>query len=111
MPRIGPALLWVVFGGLPKCPPRPPPVTWIHGLASGRALAAAQGKPVLVLFHADWDAASKELETHTFTDPEVRRCMEGFVAVEVDDTDEDAPGLEQATRELRFVGTPAIVVL
>jgi thiol:disulfide interchange protein DsbD len=111
MRRLGIGLLTIVLGGLPQLGCDAPPVAWRHNLAAARATAAAEGKPMLVFFHADWDVASKELRTHTFADRAVRRRMARFVAVEVDCTDEDAPSATRAVRELGAIGTPTLILL
>jgi thioredoxin:protein disulfide reductase len=89
-----------------------PRVAWHHDVAAGHAVASAENKPVLLFFHADWDASSAELMTHTFEDPEVCALIaDDFVAVEIDDTDEDDPRLPSLQRDFKLIGTPAIVVL
>lgn len=50
------------------------------------AKAKADCRPVLIDFFADWCAACKELDTHTYVSPEVRAESERFVTVKVDGT-------------------------
>ncbi len=50
------------------------------------AKAKADCRPVLIDFFADWCAACKELDSHTYVSPEVRAESERFVTVKVDGT-------------------------
>jgi hypothetical protein len=100
----------LLAAGCEKFDPAPPPIAWLHDLATGRAVAAARQRPVVVYFHADWDVASKEM-TKTFDDRRVREWLADCVAVEIDVTDEDAKVAVTATRELGAVGTPTLVIL
>lgn len=50
------------------------------------AKAKADCRPVMIDFFADWCAACKELDSHTYVSPEVRAESERFVTVKVDGT-------------------------
>jgi thiol:disulfide interchange protein DsbD len=59
------------------------------GLDEGLKASAAQHKPMLIDFGAEWCAACKELEKVTYPAPEVKAEMKRFVAVKVDGTNDD----------------------
>lgn len=60
---------------------RPP--AWLHGgdLAEGLARAAAEQRPLLVSFTADWCPWCHRLDLYTFGDAEVAALLERFVCV------------------------------
>jgi thiol:disulfide interchange protein DsbD len=51
-----------------------------------RALAAAQGRPVMLDFYADWCVSCKEMERFTFPDAQVRARMQRMVLLMADVT-------------------------
>jgi thiol:disulfide interchange protein DsbD len=51
-----------------------------------RELAAAAGRPVMVDFYADWCVSCKEMDKHTFSDPQVRADLGGFLLLKADVT-------------------------
>jgi thiol:disulfide interchange protein DsbD len=53
-----------------------------------RELEAAQaaGKPAMLDFYADWCVSCKEMEKYTFSVPEVRQDLAGFVLLKADVT-------------------------
>jgi len=89
-----------------------PAVHWNHDIASARASAAAQGKPMVLFFSADWDAASAEMERKTLVDPDVRTLLhDDFVTARIDCTDEDDPEVTRVERLYGVVGTPSILIV
>lgn len=89
-----------------------PSVDWQRDVHSAAADAANRGKPLVVVFGADWDVASKELERETLVDPTVRTLLhDNFVSARVDCTDEDDPEVARLVRRYDVVGTPSVVVL
>jgi len=53
------------------------------------AIAAANGKPVMLDFAADWCVACKELEHDTYNDPRVQAALNGAVLLQADVTAND----------------------
>ncbi len=87
----------------------PPPIVW-HDLASGEALARREHRPVVVFVHATWSTADVMLEREVFPSPEVRRAMSGFVAIDVDASDDELPETRRAQNRFQVVGVPTIIV-
>ncbi len=67
----------------------PKPLEWVKGEPAARARAAAEKKPLLLDFSADWCLPCKELELQVFGTAEVQRELDRFVAGSVDLTEED----------------------
>lgn len=66
-------------------------VGWVDGLEAGQAQAAEMGRPMLVLFTADWCGYCQVLKREVFSRPEIDRALrERFVPVIVDATDSSA---------------------
>lgn len=51
-----------------------------------RALAQAQGKPVMLDLYADWCVACKEFEKYTFSDPQVQSALKDTVLLQANVT-------------------------
>ena len=72
------------------------------------ARAAAQGRPVMLDFYADWCTACLEMEHRTFRDPRVQTALRGAVLLQADVTLND-----EADRALlgrfKLFGPPGIV--
>lgn len=75
------------------------------------AEAAAAGKPVVIDFYADWCLPCKELEKLTFTDPEVKRALEGWVLLKADLTKTASPEVAALRTKWGILGVPTIVFL
>ncbi len=83
-------------------------VDWLHEEAEALALAAEQGKPLIIDFTADWCAACKELEAFTFSTAEVQAELERFVTAKIDfttTTDE----VKRLSAKYNIMGLPLIV--
>ncbi|MFQ5599437.1 MAG: protein-disulfide reductase DsbD family protein, partial [Candidatus Krumholzibacteriia bacterium] len=78
---------------------------WLSSESEGMSVAAAEGKPMLVDFSADWCVACKELEQHTFSDERVIELAERFVTVRVDAT-KQTPEITELTRKYGILGLP-----
>jgi thiol:disulfide interchange protein DsbD len=88
--------LWVGAGW--EAPPKSPEVEWALRFDSRQGLptleatlekAKAEGRPVMIDFFAEWCAACKELDRHTYVAPKVAKAAERFVNIKVDATADD----------------------
>ncbi|HTJ82486.1 MAG TPA: cytochrome c biogenesis protein CcdA, partial [Polyangiaceae bacterium] len=79
----------------------------------GKAIeqAKAENRPLLIDFGAEWCGACKELEKHTFADPEVKVKAGRFVAVRIDATDGDDPRVAALMEKYKVKGLPQVIVL
>ncbi|MDP2901745.1 MAG: protein-disulfide reductase DsbD [Methylovulum sp.] len=70
--------------------------------------AAANNRPVMLDFYADWCISCKEMEAYTFTDPKVKQALAGFMLLQADVTlnaDDDKALLAK----FNLIGPPAIL--
>jgi thiol:disulfide interchange protein DsbD len=72
------------------------------------AQAKAAGQPVMLDFYADWCVACKEMEHNTFSDPEVRQALDGFLLLQADVTDNTAEH-KALLKRFDLFGPPGIV--
>ena len=72
------------------------------------AHANALSKPAVLIFYADWCISCKELETFTFSDPEVQQAMYDFSVFEADVTVPDSNS-EDLLKKFGLFGPPAIL--
>lgn len=75
------------------------------------AEATAAGKPVLIDFFADWCLPCKELEKFTFTDPAVRKALDGWVLLKADLTKSASPEVAALRTKWNIQGVPTMVFL
>ena len=83
-------------------------VKGLAGLEAELRVAAAQGKPVMLDFYADWCVSCKELERYTFSDPGVQAALANVVVLQTDVTDNDAED-QALLRAFGLFGPPAIL--
>src|SRR5205085_9545848 len=68
---------------------RPFQIPWLSDEKLAVQQSRATGKPLLIDFSAEWCAACKELDLHTWTDPVVaKEVSDRFVALKIDATEE-----------------------
>lgn len=81
-------------------------VKGVDGLDRALAEAAAQGRPVMLDFYADWCVSCKEMERFVYTRPEVHQALAGHVLLKADVTAND--GADQALlKRYGLFGPPA----
>jgi thiol:disulfide interchange protein DsbD len=72
------------------------------------AAAAAQGKPVMVDYYADWCVSCKEFEKYTFSDPGVQAALAEAVLLQINVT-ENNDNDQALLKRYRLIGPPAIL--
>jgi thiol:disulfide interchange protein DsbD len=78
---------------------------------SQEAVEQARGRPMLVLFTADWCPPCKQLKADTFPDPRVQAALAGFAAFKADVTQGPGPEAQRAVRQWGVRGVPTMVFL
>ena len=87
------------------------PVVWTTDEAKARQIAAAEKRPMLIDFTAEWCAACKELEKTTFVSEKFWKAAARFVTLRIDGTDEDNPVFDKNSKAYGVQGLPALVIL
>tara|TARA_R110002073_G_scaffold84612_2_gene201509 strand:+ start:6953 stop:8884 length:1932 start_codon:yes stop_codon:yes gene_type:complete len=83
----------------------------LHGsdnLAAALAQAAAQGRPVLVDFYADWCASCKVLEEETLNHPDVLEALSGYTLIQADITEINNDS-QKIMEKYNIFGLPCLV--
>ena len=73
-----------------------------------RALAQANGKPVMLDLYADWCVACKEFEKYTFSDPQVQNALKETVLLQANVTANNAED-KALLKRLNVLGLPTIL--
>jgi thiol:disulfide interchange protein DsbD len=81
---------------------------WLPFSPAQLAKAKTEGKPVIVDFSADWCAACKELEEHTFADSRFRAMASQFVLLRFDAT-KASPELDALKEKYEILGLPTLL--
>lgn len=60
-------------------------INWQKSYSDALGASKNEGKPIMIVFTADWCVFCKKLENQTFTDPKiVREINNNFIAVKID---------------------------
>ena len=88
-------------------------VAWVKDLTTARAVSQKTGKPILVVFGAEWCGYCKKMERTTLAHPQtVALINERFVPVHLDLTDQKNPTAEKRVAGiLKVEKLPTSVVL
>ncbi|HZR11093.1 MAG TPA: cytochrome c biogenesis protein CcdA [Myxococcales bacterium] len=98
------------WAGAPRSD-RPFQIPWLSDEKMAVQQSRATGKPLLIDFSAEWCAACKELDVHTWTDPVVaKEVSDRFVALKIDATDE-TEAIDQLTSKYNVPGLPTVLMM
>lgn len=81
---------------------------WMSDEVAAFAVAAEEGKPLVMDFWAEWCAACLELDHRTWNDPAVLTLAENFVALKMDMTDR-SPETAALNAKYGVVGMPTVI--
>lgn len=84
---------------------------WYKDEAEAVELARAENRPLVIDFRAEWCAACKELQKHTFSDADVQQSFERFVLLAVDATDDESPAAKALLQKYKVAGLPTVLVI
>jgi len=86
-------------------------IPWVRDEKAAVQQSRATGKPLLIDFFAEWCAACKELDLHTWTDPVVaQEVSERFVPLKIDGT-EESQQTDELYKKYNVPGLPTVLML
>lgn len=85
-------------------------LNWMTDLNQGKREALQQNKKLMIDTTADWCVACGELEKHTFSHPEVRAALRGFILVKMDFT-RRTEQTQKLSKSLGIIGMPTVIFL
>jgi thiol:disulfide interchange protein DsbD len=96
---------WATGGDIPK------KLDWLTSEKEAFALAASENKSILVDGWADWCVACKEMDTKTFTDPElIEELKQNWVLLKLDLTELNEQN-EALAKKYNMPGLPTLVLI
>ena len=101
------------FGWLGEPRPQGPAtaIPWLHDERAAVQQSKASGKPLLIDFGAEWCAACKELDAHTWTDATVaQEVASKFVPLKIDATELTKP-IEDVMSKYDVAGLPTVLMM
>ena len=110
--RLACAALLLVAGAAFAIPRTPgASVRWTPYDQNAIAAAAAQHKPVVIDFFADWCLPCKEFDEKTFTDRAVALELDRFARIKADLTNDKDPAVQALTKQYGIVGVPTLIFI
>jgi thiol:disulfide interchange protein DsbD len=86
-------------------------IPWLRDEKLAVQQSRATGKPLLIDMGAEWCAACKELDVHTWTDPTVaQEVADKFVALKVDAT-EQTDEIDRVMQKYDVAGLPTVLMM
>ncbi len=86
------------------------PDGWLHDMGAGMSAAETTGKPMFVLYTADWCPPCRELKRNVLSDPKVDAFLkEKYVRVKIDLTDRGGANARTAS-EYGVRGIPTMIL-
>jgi len=86
-------------------------IPWVRDEKTAVLQSRATGKPLLIDFFAEWCAACKELDVHTWTDPVVaKEVADRFVPLKIDATEESAEN-DELQKKYQVPGLPTVLMM
>ncbi len=106
----GAALVGLVGVGVMSQTPLPSP-EWVPYSASALEQAAAEGKPVVIDFYADWCLPCKEMDIVTFSSAEVLEAAGRMLMIKADVTLDSMEASLEGVPRFHVEGVPTVVFL
>jgi thiol:disulfide interchange protein DsbD len=86
-------------------------IEWLRDEPAAVQASLTSGKPLLIDFGAEWCAACKELDVHTWTDPTVaKEVSQHFVPLKIDAT-EDTDATNELEKKYAVPGLPTVLMV